>query len=34
MVGILVLRMHMRYLDYGQQRQQDQTHNGHNRQSA
>jgi len=34
MIGILVLRMHMRHLDHGQQRQQNQTHYGRNRQSA
>ena len=33
-VGILVDRMHMRYLDHGQQRQQDKTHHGRHSESS
>jgi len=34
MVGIAVERMHVRHLDHRQQRQQDKTHHGHQRQSS
>jgi hypothetical protein len=34
MVGIAVERMHVRYLDHGQQRQQGKTHHGDQRQSS
>ena len=34
MVGIVGDRMHVRHLDHGQQRQQDQAHHRRNRQSA
>ena len=33
-VGIGIYRMHVRHLDYGQQRQQDQAHDGDDRQSG
>jgi hypothetical protein len=33
-VGSGIGLMNVGYLDYGQQRQQDKTHNSHNRQSA
>jgi hypothetical protein len=32
-VGIGVHRMHVRHLNYGKQRQQDEAHHGHHRQS-